>query len=60
MTTTRGVVGCGDPPAGSTVIPTLSPDESPATTMGLAIFPPPDTLSIPAGLLPAGPISHSS
>jgi len=60
MTTTGGVVGCGEPPAGSTVIPTLSPEESPDTTMGLAIFPLPDMLIIPAGLFPAGLISHSS
>ena len=60
MTTTGGVVGWGEPPAGSTVTPTLSPAERPDTTIGPAIFPLPDMLSIPAGLFPAGPISHSS
>ena len=59
MTTTRGVVGCGDPPAGLRH-PDPVAGRKPGHHHGVAIFPPPDTLSIPAGLLPAGPISHSS
>ena len=60
ISTSDGDVGRGEPLAGSTVIPTLSPAARPETTMGPTILPCPEPSIMPADLVPAGPINQSS
>ena len=58
MTTMGVVVGWADPPAGSTVTPTLSPLARPEASSG-AVAPPLGGGSRPADLVRGGPSSHS-
>src|SRR4029453_6730936 len=57
MTTIGSVVGCGEPPAGSTVIPTATPGVNvPSSTRHVSA---PDTSNVPARAAPASPGGHA-